>query len=134
VTEACCVIDTGLYGALANAAAITTALQSIVAFLALQRGMDVSKTVDDSTKGTSAYNTAKDSAQPNLWGHGLLNTLALLVDAAVLAAWWKVGVFAPTFGQWEYWLPWCAVILASLVLTGAAVVGLWKLYTVARLP
>lgn len=125
-------IDTGLYGALANAAAITTALQSVVAFLALQLGLELSRTVTEEVRGKSTYKTAKSRAWPSFWGHGLLNVFALLVNGAVLAAWWKVGVLAARPSQWEYWLPWCAVVIASVAMTGAAVVGLRKMYSVAR--
>jgi hypothetical protein len=124
--------DSGVYGALANVAAITTALQSVVAILALQRGMDIgSRSV---VPLTGDYNAAKKAASRSFWGLGVLNFVALLVTAVVLAAWFKVGVWAVFPRQWELWAPCLAVAFGCLLLTGTAGVGLRKLRQIARRP
>ena len=91
--------DPGVYGALANVAAITTALQSIVALLALQRGLDLANV--GGSRPTAESAAAKRAASRNFWGQGVLNLVALFVNAAVLAAWFKVGVvpYAPSNGN-----------------------------------
>lgn len=124
--------DSGVYGALANVAAITTALQSVVALFALQRGMDIGNT--PAVRHTSEYNNAKKAAARNFWGLGVLNFVALGVTVVVLAAWFKVGVWAVLPRQWELWTPCVAVAFGCLLLTVTAGVGLRKLRRVARRP
>ena len=124
--------DPGVYGALANVAAITTALQSIVALLALQRGLDLANV--GGSRPTAESAAAKRAASRNFWGQGVLNLVALFVNAAVLAAWFKVGVVPVCPEQWELWLPCAAVALGCIALTTTAVVGLTKLGHVARRP
>lgn len=122
--------DSGVYGALANAAAITTALQSIVALFALQRGLELGGRA--AVKGTAAYDETKNAASRNFVGLGVLNLGALLVNGAVLAAWFKVGVADVCPRRWELWLPWFAVALGCVALTVMAAVGVKKLHRVAH--
>jgi hypothetical protein len=124
--------DSGVYGALANVAAITTALQSVVALLALQRGMEIGSRA--AVPLTAEYNAAKKAASRNFWGLGVLNLVALSVTVVVLAAWFKIGVWAVYRQQWELWAPCVAVAFGCLLLTGTAAVGLTKLCRVARRP
>jgi hypothetical protein len=134
VNDACSVgIDSGLYGALATVAAITTALLSLVALLVLQRGTELKRITEDDGVDSAGYNRAKRVAWPNFWGHGVLNLVALIVNAAVVAAWWKIGVTPASDDQWQYWLPCYAVITATVVLIGPAAVGLCQMRVVATL-
>jgi hypothetical protein len=129
----CSDVDPGVYGALATVAAITTALQSVVAILPLQRSMELGDLTDNPVQGTAIYNDAKKAARRDFWRHGMLNAVAVLINGCVLAAWFKVGVYAARPDQWEYWLPWCAVAVGALALTITAVLSLWKLRRIAHL-
>jgi hypothetical protein len=126
------VVDSGVYGALANVAAITTALQSIVSLLPLQRAIDLESKTD--TPGTADYNDAKDAARRDFLMDIVLCLIAFVINASVLAAWFKVGVYIPDLTQWEYWLPWFAVFAGFLALSATAAYALRKLRGIANLP
>lgn len=125
-------IDSGLYGALANVAAITTALQSIVSLLPLQRAIDLQNKTD--TPGTADYNDAKSAARRDFRINIVLCLIAFVINGSVLAAWFKVGVYVPDLCQWEYWLPWFAVFAGYMALSATAAYALRKLSGIASLP
>lgn len=124
-------MDSGLYGALANVAAITIALQSIVSLLPLQRAIDLESKTD--TPGTGEYNDAKNAARRDFCVNLILCLIAFIINVAVLASWFKVGVYDPDLSQWEYWVPWFAVFAGFVTLSATAAYALRKLRGIAKL-
>jgi hypothetical protein len=117
-------VDSGLYGALATVAAITTALQAAVALVPLNDSADIKRRKDSSASGLPEYERAKSDAGARLRTAVLLNIPAAAVNAAVLASWGGIGIFQ---ARWVLWLPWVAVASAAVFLLACAVVGAWKL-------
>jgi hypothetical protein len=105
-----------LYGAIGGVAAITTALQSLVALLPLRSALDIRRIKTGSAPRQSAYVAAAGDASRDFFVFLALNVVAAIINGAVLAAWWKVGVSAVTVDLWEYWVPWTAVVVGSAVL------------------
>lgn len=124
-------VDSGLYGALANVAAITIALHSIVSLLPLQRAIDLESKTD--TPGTAEYNDAKDAARRDFAVNLILCLIGFIINGAVLASWFKIGVYDPDLSQWEYWVPWFAVFAGFVTLSATAVYALRKLRGIANL-
>jgi hypothetical protein len=122
-------IDSGLYGALATVAAITTALQAAVGLTPLNDFSDLRRKMDDSSRGQPAYDKARSDAVTRLRAGILLNAPAAVVNAAVLLSWVGLGIFQC---GWVLWLPWIAVLAAALFLLGCAAVGIWKLRDLSR--
>lgn len=125
-------IDLGLYGALAGVAAITTALQAAVALQPLSALTDTKQRKRRSSKGQIEYNDARSDANKAVWTALWLNIPAVLVNTAVLASWWRVAVAKAKPDQWEYWLPWLAVVTAGVFLLTVAIVTLNKLRRVGQ--
>jgi hypothetical protein len=123
-------VDPSVYSALATVAAITTAIQSFVALLPLQRSTDLANKQDGKQPSEQAYQNAKNDAKKEFRGHLLLNVVTFLVNGVVLAAWWKVGVLVALGRQWEYWAPWAAVVVAFGALSVTAFIGLKKLFKI----
>lgn len=116
--------DTSLYGALAGVAAITTALQSVVALQPLRESFEIKRRKRASSPGQPAYNDAKSDARTRFTILLILNLVATVVNASVLAAWGKPAVVDVTPGDWQLWLPWVAVAVASTGLFVSAVVSI----------
>lgn len=108
--------DAGVYGALANVAAITTALQSAVALLPLSRAIGLARKKRDSLTTDPEYVDAKKEANRDFWVFLLLNIVSAGINGSVLAAWSKVGTADFVCDQWSYWLPWVAVAAGAGVL------------------
>jgi hypothetical protein len=106
-------VDPAVYGALAGVAAITTALQSVTSLLPLRQAIDIRNRKRGSAPGQAPYNDARTDARWGVLFSLLLNIFAGLINGAVLAAWWKVGVADVAEEQWEFWLPWVAVAAAA---------------------
>lgn len=125
-------IDPGLYGALAGVAAITTALQAAVSLPPLSALSDTRQRKRRSAKGQIDYNNARSDAKKAAWTALWLNIPAVVVNSAVLLSWSRVAVAKPKTDQWEYWLPWAAVTLASVFLLAVAIVTMIKLKNVGQ--
>jgi hypothetical protein len=116
--------DTALYGALAGVAAITTALQSVVALQPLRESFEIKRRKRASSPGLPPYNDARSDARQRFTILLILNFFATAVNASVLAAWGKVGVAEAEPGDWHLWLPWVAVAVASAGLLVSACVSI----------
>lgn len=121
MTSGTSAVDPSIYGAVAGVAAITTALQSVIALLPLREAINIARRKRSVPIGHAPYNDARHDARRDFFILFILNFLAASIHAAVLAAWWKVGVAEVNPQQWEYWLPWAAVTVASGVLVLTAV-------------
>ena len=117
-------VDSGLYGALATVAAITTAIQAAVALVPLNDSADIKRRKESSTRGAADYARAETDAGTRLRTAVLLNIPAAGVNAAVLVSWAGIGIFC---ARWVLWLPWIAVAVAAVFLLVCAAVGAWKL-------
>ncbi len=125
-------IDSGLYGALAGVAAITTALQAAVALQPLASLTNTRERKRRSHPGDQAYNDARADAGRAAWTALWLNIPAIVVNAAVLTAWGRIAIAQPRPGEWEYWVPWVAVAAASVFMFVVALVTGLKLRNVAE--
>jgi hypothetical protein len=123
------IADPALYAALAEVAAITTALQGAVAIQPLGTLSATRERKRASDANTQQYNDAKADAQKGARTTLLMNLPAVLVNGAVLASWGRVAISASA-AQWEYWVPWLAVIVASAFLFFVALATGLKLRTV----
>jgi hypothetical protein len=117
-------VDTNLYGALANVAAITTALLAAVALPPLTGAIEIDQRKRASVKGRAQYIDAAADARRRFWSFLMLNVVAAIVNGGVLAAWWRVSVAVVNQSQWEYWLPWMAVVVSAGLLLLCAVSAL----------
>jgi hypothetical protein len=122
-------VDTGLYAAVATVAAITTALQAAVGLVPLNDSTDIGRRMDSSSSGQPVYEKAKTDAGVRLRAAVLLNIPAVIVNAAVLAAWLGLGII---HARWVLWLPWAAVVAAAVYLLVCAAIGGWKLNALRR--
>ena len=116
-----------MYGALAAVAAITTALQALVALAPLSQLADIEQRKNASASGTAPYNMAKADARKYMIGAILLNTPAVLVNAAVIIGWAYVALDVVPILHPYLVLPFGAVCAAWLYLVIVAVVGVVRL-------
>lgn len=116
-----------MYGALAGVAAITTALQALVALPPLSQVADVDRRKKASNPGVAAYTDAKDDAKKFMIGAIVLNAPAALVNAAVIVAWAYVAVDVVPIVHPYLVLPFGAVCAAWLYLVIVAIIGVVRL-------
>jgi hypothetical protein len=125
------VVDAAIYGAIAGVAAITTALQSVVALQPLRSAIDIGRRKRSSSRGQAQYNDAKHDAGRDFFILLALNVIAAGINGSVLAAWWKVGVAEVSPRDWEFWVPWLAVTLGSTALLITAALSIMRLGSLA---
>jgi hypothetical protein len=111
-----------VYGALANVAAITTALQAAVALQPLTQAVDISNRRRASRPGSSGRSDTIADAKRAKRSALVLNGPAVIVNAAVLAGWGKIAIGQTTTDNWELYVPWVAVSCAAVFL---AICAFW---------
>ena len=121
-----------VYGALANVAAITTALQAAVSLQSLTQAGDIETRREKTSVRSAERNDVLADANSAKTGAIVLNMPAAIVNAAVLAGWGKVAIGQTTRSQWELYLPWIAVSCSAAFLLICASVAILRLHRLGK--
>lgn len=114
-------VDPGTYAALASVAAITTAILAVVALIPFSDSRTVKARLTDVKQGQPGHAEIVDGAHRRAFQSCLLVLPVVVVNVAVLVAWWDVGL---SRAPWRLWLPCTAVALLVAYLACISVVGI----------
>jgi hypothetical protein len=121
-----------IYGALAAVCAITTAIQGALAVIPLPQIGDIENRKRNSGQGLAPYTDAKNDAKQLAKSNAILNTGAVITNAAVLCSWGYVSIVLVGASKWYLWLPFVSIAFTWFFMAVVSIYGCVKLKLLSR--